>query len=363
MMLNNNMDYEIENHHAWMRPLSLPLKCILTALCLGCASSFCSAQETKIQVPISNLGDRFELVGELGVKLGETATVEGTVVEGPFKGYEGGPNLVVKRINGTATQVRIRIPISAYFGKFGEANFGGKPLPKCEIGSTVRLRVYETGEFVGVPADAYQEAGVAIQTTGFYFRNSLQVLSGSKIDPITWNPSDFIDREALLSGVAKNEGGVPTIESAHWKLILSDADRWENVQIGKPAEVFGTIRTTKVKDTYRVEKCRARLILLADQLDQLVALRGTARSRNGHWWFNYRGTDMYVEGLEELPNWTAENHWRPMEITGQLEQVELPRIDQITLKEDRDLATCYIVRRPKWIPISHLLTPELPIDE
>lgn len=336
---------------------------ILTLLCLACATSACAAQDTKTPVPLFSLGNRFELVGKLGVKLGETTTVEGTVVEGPFKGYEGGPNLVVKRVNGKATQHLIQIPISPYFGKFGEANFDGKPLPKCENGSTYRLRVYETGEFVGVPADAYREAGIALQTTGFYFRSSLRVLSGGKIDSIVWDPSDFVGQEALLFGVAKNENGAPTIESSTWKLSLSDADKWDEAQIGKPAEVFGTIYATKVKNTYRVEKCRARLISLADQLNQMVALRGTARSRNGHWWFNYRGTDMYVDLMEELPNWTADNHWRPMEITGQLEVAELPRIDQISLKSDRDLATHYIVRRPKWIPLEELLIPELPTDE
>lgn len=113
----------------------------VTLFCLGCATSICTAQDIKTSVPIFNLGDRFELVGELGVKLGETTTVEGTVVEGPFKGYEGGPNLVVKVVNGKSTQHLIRIPISPYFGEFGKATFDGKPLPNCENGSTYRLRV------------------------------------------------------------------------------------------------------------------------------------------------------------------------------------------------------------------------------
>jgi hypothetical protein len=336
---------------------------VLTMLFLGCVTSVCGAQDTKTPVPIFNLGDRFELHGKLGVKLGETITVEGTVVEGPFKGYEGGPNLVVKRVNGTTTQHLIQIPISPYFGKFGEAVFNGKPLPKCENGSTCRLRVYETGAFVGVPTDAYREAGIALQTTRFYFRSSLQVISGEKISPIEWDPIDFVDRDALLSGVARNEDGVPIIESSVWKLILSDADKWNGAQIGKHAEVFGMIRATKLKNTYRVEKCRARLISLADQLNKMVALRGTARSRDGHWWFNYRGTDLYVDSMEELPNWTADNHRRPMEIAGRLEQAELPRIDQITQKPDPELAKNYVVRRPKWTPVEELLIPELPTDE
>jgi hypothetical protein len=67
--------------------------------------------------------------------------------------------------------------------------------------------------------------------------------------------------------------------------------------------------------------------------------------------------------MEELPNWTADNHRRPMEIAGRLEQAELPRIDQTTQKPDPELAKNYVVRRPKWTPVEELLTPELPTDE
>lgn len=336
---------------------------LVTILCLTVAASYCAAQEAKTPVTITSPGDRFELVGELGLKLGQTATVEGTVIEGPFKGYEGGPNLVVQVINGRAIQRHIQIPISPYFGKFGKASFDRKPLPSVENGSSYRLRAYETGAFVGVPREAYQEAGLALQTTSFYFRNSLKVLSGDKIDAIVWHPMQFLDREALLAGVAKNENDIATIQSSEWKLILTDVAPWTDAQTGKRAEVYGTVHATDSQGTFRVENCRARLTHLEDQLGKTVALRGTARSLNGHWWFNYRGTDLYVEAMEKMPNWTPNNHWRPIEITGILEQAELPRIDQIALKEDRDLGTYYIVKQPKWTPASELLTPELPLNE
>ncbi len=170
------------------------MKHMATILCFTVATSYCVAQEAKIAVDITRPTDQFEVVGELGLKLGQTATVEGTVTEGPMKGYEGGPNLVVKAINGRATQLVIRIPVSPYFGEFGKASFGGKPLPEVKNGSSYRLRVYETGGFVGVPSDAYDEAGIALQTTRFYFRNSLTVLSGDKIDAFVWNPIQFLDR-------------------------------------------------------------------------------------------------------------------------------------------------------------------------
>ncbi len=323
------------------------MKCVATLLCVTVMTAICIAQEANIPS-----------VGRLGLKLGKTATVEGTVIEGRSKGYDGGPNLIVKVINGKATQHQIQIPISPYFGKFGEKNFSGKSLPMVGNGSTYRLRVYETGAFVGVPSDAYREAGLSIQTSGFHFRYYLKVLSGDKIDAIVWNPVQFLDQDALLSGVAKNENDVATIQSSGWKLILADVDQWTDAQTGKHAEVYGTVRATESKDTFRVENCRPRLTKLEDQLGQSVALRGTARSINGHWWFNYRGTDLYVEGMDKLPNWTSDNHWRPMEITGTLEKAELPKIDQITLKTDQDLRTYYIVRRPKWTLLKELLSPE-----
>lgn len=89
-----------------------------------------------------------------------------------------------------------------------------------------------------------------------------------------------------------------------------------------------------------------------------VTLRGMARSLNGEWWFHYRGTDLYVEGMDKLPGWTVENHWRPMQIEGTLERASLPSLDQISLKPDRDLAEYFIVREPSWKPLPALLGPE-----
>jgi len=346
-------------------------------VCLAVVASNGMAQEAKIPVSITNPAPQFELVGKLGLKMGEMATVEGLVVDGPSKGPDGGSNLVVQVINGRATQHHIQMPIYPYFGKFGESHVFAddlefrsddkgarrKALPKIETGSTYRLRVYESGGFTGHPTEAYREAGIMLQTTSFYFRTYLVVVSGGKIDGIVWNPSQFLDRDALLAGIARNESGVATLQSSGWKLILTDAKPWPEDAAGKPAEVFGTIRATEVKSVFRVEKCRARLTRLEDQVGKAVALRGTARSLNGHWWFNYCGTDLYVEGMDKLPNWTGHNHCRAVEITGVLERAELPRIDQIGVKSNPDLRTYFIVRQPKWSPVDELLTPELSLRD
>src|SRR5262245_756297 len=151
-------------------------------------------------VPLGRLGDKFRLIGKLGEPLGTVVTVHGFVAEGPFKGYEGGPNLRAQRINGTATQTDIQICLSPYFGKFGEKVGEEVGLPKLERGNTYEFEGYETGGFVGVPGRAYERAGIMIQTSGFYFRHELVVYKGKKIDPIVWSPADFVDREALIEG-------------------------------------------------------------------------------------------------------------------------------------------------------------------
>ena len=79
-----------------------------------------------------------------------------------------------------------------------------------------------------------------------------------------------------------------------------------------------------------------RLVRLEDQLGRPVELRGRARSLNGVWWFYYRGTDLYVEKMADLPGWTSDNHWRPIIIRGILDKAQLPRLDQVSLKPDQE---------------------------
>ena len=333
---------------------------MLPLLCLTLLASTTLAQDNPTKVPVVPPSANFELVGELGTKLGSTVTLEGIIVEGRFKGYEGGPNLLVQKIDGVGTQRVVQLPVSPYFGKFGEKISDKAALPKIANGLTFRLRGYETGGFVGIPSDAYGEAGIPLQTTGFYFRNSFVVFNGEKIDALVWSPLDFIDKDALLSGTARNHNDSAMIESDSWKLLVDGVEKWDESEVGKLAEAFGTVSKTASENVFTLKNASKRLVLLGDQVGRPVVLRGTARSLNGHWWFNYRGTDMYVEKMSELPNWTGNNHWRPIEIFGNLEEDLLPRIDQISLKHERDLKKYYIVRNPKWKPIDGLLTPETP---
>ncbi|GAB2843214.1 hypothetical protein [Ferruginibacter profundus] len=317
-------------------------------------NNFCFSQDSGHQVHIVNLKEQEKLIGELGKPLGTTLTVQGIIVSNRFKrSYNDGPILKVQAIHDSSIQELIKIPLSPYFGEFGD-----KRLPKLENGSTYRLRVYETGEFDGIPSDAYEEAGILLQTKGFHFQNRLVVLSGEKIKPIRETPNKFIGHIALISGVATNESDTAFINTSKGKLRLIGFRKWTVSEVGKLVEVYGKIEPTESKDIFDVRDCIPRLVNLKDQIGKTVKLRGRAMNMNQYWWFNYRGTDIYVENMEELPNWTGENHFRPMEITGILEQAVLPRIDQITLKENRDKKLYYIVRKPSWTPIEKLLAVE-----
>ena len=76
------------------------------------STAFLAAEPQNI--PLAEMGDSFRLVGKLHVPLGDVVTIEGVVDDGPIKGYEGGPNLRVQRIQGRTTQEDIQIVINPF---------------------------------------------------------------------------------------------------------------------------------------------------------------------------------------------------------------------------------------------------------
>ena len=320
-------------------------------------------------VPISRLEKDFELVGKLHVPLGKVIEIEGIAVEGPFKGFEGGPNLRVQRIGGNYHQQDIQIVIKPFFYDWGkEATVGGEALPKLEFGKTYHMQGFETGGYVGVPGEAFRRGAVVVQTTGHYFQTRFVVIKAKPIEPIVFSPSMFEGQRALLTGVARTTEGHSVMQGPDWAVIVSRGKSWPEDIEGKHIETFGMYNPdSSRKDGPKVAEQyfdlidgRWSLVHLKDQIGRKVVLRGTARSQNGVWWFNYRGIDLYVEDMEQLPGWTSDNHWRPMVIEGKLDQATLPRLDQVTLKRDRDRAEYFIVREASWKPLGTLLSPESP---
>ncbi len=316
-------------------------------------------------IPAEQLNRNYQLVGKLHAPLGTPITVEGVVVEGQLKGYEGGPNLRVQRIGGHALQQDIQIRLEPYFHKWGEkiSIDEGPSLPELEMGKTYEMEGYETGGYVGVPARAYKKAGLMLQTTGHYFRMDFIVYKARRIDPISFQPADFEGQMALLQGTAKSIDHKAYMKGNDWSVNVDARTTWPADIEGKIVEAYGMYNPTAEKNVFDLVGGKCHLVLLEDQLERKVELRGQARSLNGVWWFHYRGTDLYVENMESLPGWTTECHWRPMIIRGFLEKATLPRLDQISLKSDRDLAEYFIVRKPEWEPIDALLNVERPFTD
>lgn len=319
--------------------------------------------DQAVKVPMEKLGTEYELIGKLHAPLGKLMTVVGVVVEGPFKGYEGGPNLRVQQIQGKYYQKDIQICLSPYFHDWGKS----AALPQLKNGETYEMEGYETGEFVGVPHEAYTKAGLMIQTTGHYFRHEFVAINAKLTKPISFAPWMFSGEKALLSGVAKSLAGDSLLVGDGWSVIVKRGEKWSDHVEGKKIESYGLYNPdptgkeepNRAKKTFDLVDGWWRLVALKDQVGRMVALRGMARSLNGVWWFHYRGTDLYVDGMESLPGWTDRNHWQEMQIEGRLEKAKLPSLKQISLKSDRDLVEYYIVRDPKWKPLPELLAPEI----
>ena len=112
----------------------------------------CIAQDKKIRVQINNPGNQFELVGQLGKKLGSLVTVKGIITESNFKADYGKPILAVQMINDSFTQQNIQIPVTPYFSDFGDTSaapfhfeeYEKKPLPKLKKGDTYLFRGCQT---------------------------------------------------------------------------------------------------------------------------------------------------------------------------------------------------------------------------
>lgn len=307
-----------------------------------------------VDVPVSKLGDKFRLVGKLGVELGEVVTVQGFVVDGPSKGYEGGPNLRVQRINGKATQQDIQIRLIPYFTDFGKEGVDGKDLPKLKNGTTYEMEGYETGRFVGIPGEAYKKAGIVLQTAGHHFLTYLTVYKVNAIDPIVWSPADFVDREALIEGKAVSRDKRAYIDGDGWKLLTDPVAAWPKEFEGKTVEGLGTVKKADSGE-YKLEKGVTRLVRLEDQLGRSVELRGIAWS--SPWHFVYRGTDLYVEDMEKLPGWKG-MHGKPVVITGTLDEADMPDINWHNRDSNPPKKKYFIVRKAGWKPLDALLAPE-----
>jgi hypothetical protein len=350
-----------------VRPCSRPKCSICTTAVLLITVGLWGRQPQP--VPVEKFGTEFSVIGKLHSPLGAIVSVVGVVAKGPFKGYEGGLNLRVQQIQGRYYQKDIQILIAPYSQDWDEKPvLGGHLLSKPKIGETYEMQGYETGAFVGIPAGVTELSGALIQSTEYYFRTYFLVIKSARVDPIVYEPSMFSGEKALLSGVAQTVDGDAALVGDDWLVVVTRGKKWEAAIEGTTIESYGLYNPDATwKDDPKPQRRKFdlvdgwwKLVKLEDQLGKRVSLRGRAKSSNGVCYFDYRGTELYVDGLEQLPGWTPENHGSPMEIEGRLERARLPRLDQIYQKPDLDLADYFIVRDPSWRLLPELLAPERP---
>lgn len=333
------------------------------------ASNQTPGQLSAAALPGSLAIDPLPQLGDLGLKLNTPTTITVTTLEGPFRGFDGGPNLRVKKIGGVATQQMIQMPMRALKADAdaGWEQFEVPGNPALVQGKTYELRGYETGKYIddlGNPVDPSSlaqpsTADIHLSSTSStgeiepassesVFRNEFIVLEAKEVEPIVWSPADFVDREALITGTAKNVGKIAIIEGKDWKLALGPKP-WEPWQVGRSAEAFCKIKTSNIPQTFVASDCSRRLTELQDQAGQSVTLRGIARTHNNMWWFNYRGTDLYFDSLNPRSDeYTTLQDWDTIEVTGLLQQAVLPpNVRYIRgYKDDRE--TVFILRGPAW---------------
>lgn len=316
-------------------------------------------------MPVEKLGGDFKLIGKLHSPLGTMIKVVGVVVEGDFKGYEGGLNLRVQRIQGQYYQDDIQIVLESSWLEWDDLG-EDEDLPELKVGETYEMEGYQSGGFVGMPSEALERMQGIPQVAGHYFRQEFVVIKAKLAKSISYTPWMFSDRKALMNGIAKSIDGDSVLVGDGWSVVVKRGEKWSDDFEGKKIESYGLYKpdATEKQNPNSVAKkfdlvdgwCR--LVELEDQIGKKVCLRGMARSTNGHWWFHYRGTDLDVEDMDKLPGWTIDNHWRPMEIEGRLELVKQLSPDQSSDEQDRASSNKFIIREPSWKSLPALLTTE-----
>jgi len=298
-------------------------------------------------------------VGALGRPFGESVVIQGKVVEGPFK-YESSLSegrLLVTRINGVATQEGLVIrfdPVTQreWWAAADPIERRKEPWKQRErklsamVGKSYEMRGYEWGGHKGVTSEEFI-LQPPIQSPGFHFRPEFRPLLMFEIPEMQFSPSDFEGRVAEIEGIAATTRGKAMLRGGQeWTVNIGNRP-WPEKCEGRLVWVKGRVEKEGER-SFKFHASEFRLIHLEDQLGERVELDGVARSLNDHWWFVYRGTNIYVENQANLTGWNNGLFNQVVTISGTLEKDRLPDISQLSLKADRDLRDYFVVRNAAW---------------
>ena len=191
----------------------------------------------------------------------------------------------------------------------------------------------------------YEVRGTATDARTFGPNKAVSLLV-EQIEAVPTAPlgfADFVDRQATFEGTTVTGG---RLQVGGETVQVGKLTAWSSAVAGKTIAVQGTIR--RLDSGWQIEKPTWRLVNLADQVGEDVLLEGTLRSTNGHWWFNYRGEDIYLtETAGPTLTFPGADHRRRVHVRGKLARQLRPSLDQISLKSDRDLVPCFVVRGAK----------------
>jgi hypothetical protein len=319
---------------------------LLKLICLSCVTG-AYAEENVIDVPYDAVGKRFRLLGRLHEPFGKMVTIQGEVL--PDSDKTPGPEFLVRRINGVATQEKIVVKL-AY-------------KPKVKAAESYELTGYELGGYSGVPGDAVYMGVIPPQSLGFAYLTEFVIVSKDEIRPIVFTPDDFLGREALFSGIAHNDGQIGQMRGDGWSIRIGLWNPFPADVVGKTIETFGRYGPRDSTHTRYalLGHYEWRLVKLEDQIDKYVVLRGVAYTANNEgtkYYFRYRGSDLYVEGLDE-PGAKKVQHRQTIEVRGVLRKKQLPRIDHFRDRQpDTESRDEFVVEAAIWEPIDKLLLPE-----
>ncbi|MBT3291757.1 MAG: hypothetical protein HN380_30725 [Victivallales bacterium] len=197
----------------------------------------------------------------------------------------------------------------------------------------------------------------------FHFSETFAITKAERTPPVRFAPGMFLGRRAIIQGTAVSKGGQGLMVGDGWRVIVLPQTGWPKQVAGKEVETLGLYRVGEDAKTFDLVDGTWHLLQLRDQIGQRVALRGIARSWNDYWWLEYRGVHVYVENMERLPGWTADNHHGPVLIQGRLKKQRLlisPRISWAGTPEKPEKQDCFVVQDASWKPQPPLLSPEDP---
>ncbi len=272
----------------------------------------------------------------LGQPRGTLMTISGRFIERDGNGVQADSLFRVMRIDRTATQQDLIIQVKRP-GAFAPVDV----VP----GEHFAFRGFESGRWISPSGEALT-AAVPGKTTRY--SPIFMVSRQSPIPPVTYSPDQFEGRRAWLQGTAANVDGAAVLETPGWRVMLDGAPAWPDPAIGKKAEALGAVERRADGQGFLLKGATPSLSKLEDRLGGTVTLRGRPRTRDGHWWFEFRGQNLYVDKHTSATGWRSEFRDREVIVTGKLEKKRQPRLDEVGERSSTGQMEYFTVTGAEW---------------